>query len=228
MKSRILLVEDELDVQLVVADLLRGNGHDVAVSGDGEDGLRMAREQPFDLLILDVLLPGMDGFELCGAARSSGFDGGILMLTARTQVDDRVQGLRNGADDYLAKPFDSKELMARVDALLRRIGKTGLTPVARFQFGDVTVDFERRTVLRGETAVKLAAQELRLLKYLIDRRGQNLSRENILARVWHDQPFIGPRTVDVHVAWLRQKLEANPQSPRHILTVRGEGYRFER
>ena len=228
MKSRILLVEEELDVQLVVADLLRGNGHDVAVSGDGEDGLRMAREQPFDLLILDVLLPGTDGFELCRAARSSGFDGGILMLTARTQVDDRVQGLRNGADDYLAKPFDSKDLMARVDALLRRIGKTGLTPVARFQFGDVTVDFERRRVLGGETAVKLAAQELRLLKYLIDRRGQNVSRENILARVWHDQPYIGPRTVDVHVAWLRQKLEANPQSPRHILTVRGEGYRFER
>jgi two-component system alkaline phosphatase synthesis response regulator PhoP len=227
-KSRILLVEEELDVQLVVADLLRGNGHDVAVSGDGEDGLRMAREQPFDLLILDVLLPGTDGFELCRAARSSGFDGGILMLTARTQVDDRVQGLRNGADDYLAKPFDSKDLMARVDALLRRIGKTGLTPVARFQFGDVTVDFERRRVLGGETAVKLAAQELRLLKYLIDRRGQNVSRENILARVWHDQPYIGPRTVDVHVAWLRQKLEANPQSPRHILTVRGEGYRFER
>ncbi|HUB33702.1 MAG TPA: response regulator transcription factor [Bryobacteraceae bacterium] len=227
MSSRILLVEDAPDVQLIVADLLRGHGHEVVVSGDGAEGLRLAIEQQFDLLILDVMLPGVDGFELCREVRERGFDGGILMLTARAQVDDRVEGLRTGADDYLIKPFDSKELLARVSALLRRLGKTPLTPVSHYQFSDVTVDFERREVLRGGEPVNLAAKELQLLRQLIDHRGQVLSRERLLSRVWHDQPFIGPRTVDVHIAWLRQKLEGNPQVPRHIITVRGEGYCFE-
>jgi two-component system alkaline phosphatase synthesis response regulator PhoP len=227
MSSRILLVEDAQDVQLIVADLLRGNGHEVVVSSDGGEGLRVATEQQFDLMILDVMLPGMSGFELCRAVRQLGFDGAILMLTARAQVDDRVEGLATGADDYLIKPFDSRELLARVSALLRRLGKTPLTPVLHYQFGDVAVDFDRREVLRSGAPVNLAAKELQLLRQLIDHRGQVLSRERLLARVWSDQPFIGPRTVDVHIAWLRQKLEENPQSPRYIVTVRGEGYSFE-
>jgi two-component system alkaline phosphatase synthesis response regulator PhoP len=227
MKSRILLVEDAPDVQLIVADLLRGHGHEVAVSSDGREGLRVATEQKFDVLILDVMLPGLDGFEICRTVRHRGFDGGILMLTARAQVDDRVEGLGTGADDYLIKPFDSKELLARVSALLRRLGKAPLTPVSRFEFGEVTVDFDRREVLRAGSPVSLAAKELQLLRQLIDHRGQVLSRERLLSRVWHDQPFIGARTVDVHIAWLRQKLEQNPQMPRYIVTVRGEGYSFE-
>jgi two-component system alkaline phosphatase synthesis response regulator PhoP len=227
MTSRIFLVEDAPDVQLIVADLLRGHGHHVVVSADGREALRIAMEQPFDLMILDVMLPGLGGFELCRAVRERGFDGGILMLTARAQVDDRVEGLGAGADDYLIKPFDSKELLARVGAMLRRLGKSPLTPVLQFQFGDVMVDFERREVLRAGTPVSFAAKELQLLRQLIDHRGQVLSRERLLSRVWHDQPFIGPRTVDVHIAWLRQKLEENPQLPRHIVTVRGEGYCFE-
>lgn len=227
MSSRIFLVEDAPDVQLIVEDLLRGHGHQVVVSGNGSDALSVASEQQFDLMILDVMLPGLSGFELCRAIRERGFDGGILMLTALSQVDDRVKGLSTGADDYLIKPFDSKELLARVSALLRRLGKAPLTPVLQFQFGDVTVDFERREVLRGGVPVNLAAKELQLLRHLIDHRGQVLSRERLLLRMWHDQPFIGPRTVDVHIAWLRQKLESNPQSPRHIVTVRGEGYSFE-
>jgi two-component system alkaline phosphatase synthesis response regulator PhoP len=226
MTSRILLVEDAPDVQLIVADLLRGHGHEVVVSGDGSEGLRIAAEQPFDLMVLDVMLPGINGFDLCRAVRERGFDGGILMLTARAQVNDRVEGLRTGADDYLIKPFDSKELLARVSALLRRLGKT-LTPVLQYSFRDVRVDFERREVFRVGDPVNLAAKELQLLRQLIDHRGQVLSRERLLARVWHDQPFIGPRTVDVHIAWLRQKLEENPQIPRYIITVRGEGYCFE-
>lgn len=189
--------------------------------------LRVAAEQQFDLMILDVMLPGRNGFEVCRLVRERGFDGGILMLTARAQVDDRVEGLATGADDYLIKPFDSKELLARVGALLRRIGKTPLTPVLQYQFGDITVDFERRTVLRAGAQVNVAAKELLLLRQLIDHRGQVLSRERLLSRIWHDQPFISPRTVDVHVAWLRQKLEDNPQTPRFIVTVRGEGYTFE-
>jgi two-component system, OmpR family, alkaline phosphatase synthesis response regulator PhoP len=227
MTSRILLVEDAPDVQMIVGDLLRGHGHDVVVCGDGDEALRVATGQPFDLAILDVMLPGKCGFELCRAVRERGFDGGILMLTARTQVDDRVEGLSTGADDYLIKPFDSKELLARVGALLRRLGKTPLTPVLQYQFGDVTVDFERRQVWRRGLLVNLAAKELQLLRQLIDHRGQVVSRDLLLARVWHDQPFIGPRTVDVHIAWLRQKLEPNPQMPRHIITLRGEGYCFE-
>ena len=142
-------------------------------------------------------------------------------------MDDRVEGLRTGADDYLIKPFDSKELLARVSALLRRLGKTPLTPVLKYQFGDVAVDFEHREVLRAGNPVNLAAKEMQLLRYLIDFRGQVLSRERILMRIWQNQPFIGPRTVDVHIAWLRQKLEANPQAPRHIVTIRGEGYSFQ-
>lgn len=226
MTARILLVEDALDVQLIVADLLRGNGHDVVVSSSGEEALQVAHEQRCDLLILDVMLPGMHGFDLCRAVRERGFDGAILMLTARAQVDDLVEGLRTGADDYLVKPFDPKELLARVSALLRRVGKTPLTPVLKYQFGDVTVDFERREVSRGGVPVNLATKEMHLLRHLIDHRGQVLSRQRLLTRIWQNQPFIGPRTVDVHIAWLRQKLEQNPQSPRHIVTVRGEGYCF--
>jgi two-component system alkaline phosphatase synthesis response regulator PhoP len=227
MTSRILLVEDAPDVQLIVADLLRGHGHEVVVSGDGEEGLRVASEQQFDLMILDVMLPGMHGFDLCRAVRERGFDGAVLMLTARAQVDDRVEGLHTGADDYLIKPFDPKELLARVSALLRRLGKTPLTPVLKYQFGDVVVDFERREILRAGALVNLAAKEMQLLRHLIDHRGQVLSRERLLTRIWPDQPFIGPRTVDVHIAWLRQKLENSPQAPRYIVTVRGEGYCFE-
>ncbi|MBL8209809.1 MAG: response regulator transcription factor [Bryobacterales bacterium] len=227
MSSRILLVEDAPDVQLIVADLLRGHGHDVVVSADGGEGLRVALEQAFDLLILDVMLPGVNGFEICRSARENGFDGAILMLTARTLVDDRVEGLQTGADDYLIKPFDSRELLARVSALLRRLGKSPLTPVLRYQFGDVTVDFTRREVLRGGEPVNLAAKEMQLLRHLILNRGQVVTRDSLLSRIWQDQPFIGSRTVDVHIAWLRQKLEANPQNPRYIVTVRGEGYCFQ-
>jgi two-component system, OmpR family, alkaline phosphatase synthesis response regulator PhoP len=227
MTARILLVEDAPDVQMIVADLLRGDSHDVVVSSDGNEALRLAEEQRFDLMILDVMLPGKSGFELCRVVRERGFDGGILMLTARAQVDDRVEGLGAGADDYLIKPFDSKELLARVGALLRRLGKSPLTPVLRYEFGDVAVDFELRTVSRAGSPISLAAKELLLLRHLIDHRGQVLSRERLLSHVWRDQPFIGARTVDVHIAWLRQKLEENPQAPRYIITVRGEGYSFQ-
>jgi DNA-binding response OmpR family regulator len=226
MTARILLAEDAPDVQLIVADLLRGHGYEVVLSGDGSESLRITTGQSFDLLILDVMLPGMSGFEICHAVRERGFNGAILMLTARAQVDDRVEGLTMGADDYLIKPFDPKELLARVSALLRRLGKSPLTPVLRYQFDDVAIDFERREVLRGGAPVNLAAKELQLLRQLIDHRGEVLSRDRLLSRVWHDQPFIGPRTVDVHVVWLRQKLEKNPQTPRHIITIRGEGYSF--
>jgi two-component system alkaline phosphatase synthesis response regulator PhoP len=228
MSATILLVEDEPGLVLTLSDLLRSAGYRAETALDGIRGRELALEKPFDLLILDVMLPGLDGFEICHAAREHGFDGAILMLTARSQVRDRVTGLRTGADDYLVKPFDPDELLARVDALLRRVHKQHLTPVMSYQFGEITVDFAQGRVLRAGKALSLAAKEFQLLRCLIDRRGEVMSREQILQRVWRDQPFITVRTVDVHVAWLRQKLEADPQSPRHILTVRGEGYRFDK
>lgn len=228
MSARILLVEDEPGVTLIVSDLLESAGHTVDAEADGEAGLRRAGETPFDLLILDVMLPGKTGFEICHAVRERGFDGAILMLTARGQVRDRVEGLHTGADDYLAKPFDSDELLARVAALLRRVRKQDLTPVMRIEFGKVVVDFSSREFSKSNKPLNLAAKEAELLRLLINHRGQILSRERILQHVWREQPHITPRTVDVHIAWLRQKIEDNPESPRHIHTVRGEGYRFEK
>jgi two-component system, OmpR family, alkaline phosphatase synthesis response regulator PhoP len=226
--ARILLVEDEAGVAIVVSDLLRADGHEVETEHEGRSGLNRAIETKFDLLVLDVMLPGMSGFEICHAVRERGFDGAILMLTAKGQVPDRVQGLRTGADDYLIKPFDPDELLARVGALLRRIHKEQLTPVMCVEFGDVTADFARMEFFKNGMPISLAAKEAELLRFLVNHRGQVVSRESILKQVWREQQFITERTVDVHVAWLRQKLEDNPQSPRHILTARGEGYRFSR
>lgn len=228
MSARILLVDDEPGVILVISDLLRAEGHVVETAKDGTNGLRRATEETFDLLILDVMLPGADGFEICHAAREHGFDGAILILSARSQVPDRVQGLRTGADDYLVKPFDPDELVARVAALLRRVHKEQLTPVMRVQFGDNVMDFARMEFYRKGRPLELAAKEAELLRFFINHRGQVLTRERVLQSLWKEQPHITARTVDVHVAWLRQKLEDDPQSPRHILTVRGEGYRFQR
>ncbi len=226
MGSRILLVEDEPGLVLTLSDLLAAEGYQVDTAQDGPKALAKATSQRFDLILLDVMLPGKNGFDVCRELRQQGSDVAILMLTAKTQVIDRVVGLKLGADDYLTKPFDPSELLARVEALLRRVNKEKLMPVTRFQFGSVRVDFEKSMVEREGTQISLAAKELQLLRYLIDHRGKVLSREELLKNVWEYQPDISTRTVDVHVAWLRQKLEENPQSPKFILTVRGSGYRF--
>jgi two-component system alkaline phosphatase synthesis response regulator PhoP len=226
MNSRILLVEDEPGLVLTVSDLLINEGYDVETAQDGESGLIAATTSAFDLIILDVMLPRRNGFDVCRDLRQRGYDTAILMLTAKTQVVDRVVGLRLGADDYLNKPFDPSELLARVEALLRRVKKEGRTLVRTFAFSDVTVDFESGQVTRAGAPVALAAKELQLLRYLIDRRGKVVTREELLQNVWEYQSDINSRTIDVHVAWLRQKLEDNPQAPRHIHTIRGKGYRF--
>jgi two-component system, OmpR family, alkaline phosphatase synthesis response regulator PhoP len=226
MNSRILLVEDEPSVALTVSDLLAGEGYDVETAVDGLGGLARASSEPFDVIVLDVMLPGMNGLDVCRELRKKGNDVAILMLTARSQLTDRVVGLKLGADDYLAKPFEPLELLARVEALLRRVRKDGLAPVKSFGFGDVTVDFERGDVRKSGAAIPLAAKELDLLRYLVDHRGNVVSREELLESVWEYQPGVSSRTLDVHVAWLRQKLEDNPQMPKHIHTVRGVGYRF--
>ncbi len=228
MSARIMLVEDEAGLALIVSDMLRAEGHEVEIAGDGSAGLKRVTDAAFDLLILDVMLPKLSGTDLCHAVRQQGFDGAILMLTARGHVEDRVKGLKLGADDYLVKPYNPDELIARVAALLRRVGKEQLTPVMRVEFGSVTADFARNEFTKNGHNINLAAKEAELLRLLINHRGQVLSRDRILKQVWRDQPHITPRTVDVHIAWLRRKLEDKPDSPRHILTARGEGYRFDR
>jgi two-component system alkaline phosphatase synthesis response regulator PhoP len=226
MSSRILLVEDEPGLVITLSDLLRAEGYTVESAGDGPAGLARASGEKFDLIILDVMLPGKSGLDVCRELRQHGKDVGILMLTAKTQLIDRVVGLKLGADDYLTKPFEPPELLARVEALLRRVKKEKLTPIVHFQFGNVSVDFEKGDAFKDAVPVNLASKELELLRYLIDRRGKVVPREELLEAVWEYQPGVTSRTVDVHVAWLRQKLEEHPQAPRHIQTVRGVGYRF--
>src|SRR4051794_15634876 len=168
MSARILLVEDEPSLVLTLSDLLAGEGYDVESACDGPTGLKRASGEPFDVIVLDVMLPGMNGLDVCRELRRLGKDVAILMLTARGQLTDRVVGLKLGADDYLVKPFEPMELVARIEALLRRVRKSGLTPVKSFHFGDVEVDFERGDVRKSGVAVGLAAKELELLRYLVD------------------------------------------------------------
>ena len=226
MNARILLVEDEPGLVLILTDLLKPEGYLVDNAGDGVTGLTRAMNEPFDLIILDVMLPGKNGLDVCRELRQAGRDIPILMLTAKTQLIDRVVGLKLGADDYITKPFEPPELLARVEALLRRSRKGALVPIARFQFGNIEADFQKGIVLKDGARVNLAAKELDLLRFLIDRRDKVVSREELLEGVWEYQPGVSSRTIDVHVAWLRQKLEEDPEYPRYIRTVRGVGYRF--
>jgi two-component system alkaline phosphatase synthesis response regulator PhoP len=211
---------------MTVSDLLAAEGHEVESAHDGESGLAKALSGSFDLILLDVMLPRKTGFDVCRELRQKGVDTAVLMLTARSQVIDRVVGLKLGADDYLTKPFDPSELLARVEALLRRVQKENRIPVQTFHFSNVSVDFERAEVRKGGQPISLAGKELQLLRYLVDHRERVVPREELLQRVWEYNSEVSSRTIDVHVAWLRQKLEDNPQTPRHIQTIRGKGYRF--
>ncbi len=226
MSARVLIIEDEPGLVMTLADLLLAEGYQVDSAQDGQSGLRKALEGRHDLIILDVMLPGMNGFEVCRQLRRAGRGTPVLMLTARGQVADRVVGLKLGADDYLAKPFAPEELAARIEALLRRARKEPYAPLGRFEFGDVAVDFDHGVATKAGQPVQLAGKELQLLRYLVERRGQTVSREELLRSVWEYSSGVNSRTVDVHIAWLRQKLEDSPQSPRFIQTVRGVGYRF--
>jgi two-component system alkaline phosphatase synthesis response regulator PhoP len=226
MSVRVLLVEDEPGLVLTIDDLLSAEGYEVETAQDGPTGLAKARTGRFDLILLDIMLPGKNGFDICRELRQARVDSAILMLTARTQVVDRVIGLKLGADDYLLKPFDASELLARIEALLRRVNRDKPAPALHFEFGDVKADFERGEICRNGAVVQLASKEMQLLRYLIENREKVLSRDELLTNVWDYQPSVSSRTVDVHMAWLRQKLEPNPQAPRHFHTVRGIGYRF--
>ena len=226
MDQRILLIEDEPGLVLTLTDRLEGEGYQVESSADGETGLERASTGAFDLIILDLMLPRRSGLDVCRRLRQAGILTPILMLTARSQVVDKVVGLQLGADDYLTKPFDMMELLARLEALLRRAAHPPGTGGAAYSFGTVRVDFKSAEVTRDGQPVTLSAREFQLLRYLIENRGRVISRDELLKEVWGYQALPSTRTVDVHMAWLRQKLEANPKRPEFILTLRGLGYKF--
>jgi two-component system alkaline phosphatase synthesis response regulator PhoP len=223
---RILLVEDEASLVLTLSDRLVAEGYRVEARGDGESALALVAQEPFDLAILDIMLPGMDGFAVCRELRQRGLSLPILMLTARSQVVDKVVGLKLGADDYLTKPFEMIELLARIEALLRRVD-SGSPTVNVYSFGDLRVDFGRAEVVRNGEVVALSSMELRLLRCLIEHRGKVVSRDQLLDEVWGYEASPFSRTVDVHIAALRQKIEPNPSHPVFIITVHRLGYRFD-
>ncbi len=223
--ARILLVEDEPGLQLTLSDRLRREGYLVETAGDGQTGLDKAATGTFDLVLLDVMLPRKNGFDVLRDLRQKSVETPVIMLTARGQVVDTVVGLKLGADDYLAKPFEMMELLARIEARLRR--RTPASASADgYQFGDVRVDYRSAEVFRGKETIELSAREYQLLRYLIAHRNEIISRDQLLNEVWGYNAMPSTRTVDVHVAWLRQKIEPNPRHPQYLLTVHGLGYRF--
>ena len=225
-RPRVLVIEDEAGLRLTLSDRLTSEGYQVDTATDGEAGLERGSSGAYDLIVLDVMLPRMNGFDVCRELRHRGVAVPILMLTARGQMVDKVVGLKLGADDYLTKPFDIPELMARLEALLRRVPPRARLGGDTYRFGDVIIDFRRAEVTRDGQAIDLSAREFKLLRYFIEHRGAALSRDALLAEVWGYDDMPLTRTVDVHVAGLRQKIEANPKLPAFILTVHGLGYKF--
>lgn len=232
--ARILLVEDDLVLRETLEYNLRKQGYEVHTAADGHTAVASALRQAPDLIVLDVMLPGIDGFEVCRAVRQE-LNVPILMLTARDDEVDKVVGLEMGADDYLTKPFSMRELLARIKAQLRRVRllreefaqETGPDASKQTRFGDLVIDPERHEVRRDGALLPLKPQEYDLLCYLAEHRGKTLTRDQILTEVWGWDFCGGSRTVDVHVRWLREKIEATPGDPTRIVTVRGTGYRFE-
>src|SRR5689334_12325827 len=227
MAHRILTIEDEPGLVLTLTDLLVSEGYEVESATDGLSGLQRAAEGAFDLILLDVMLPGKNGFDVCRDLRALSINTPIIMLTARGQVIDKVLGLKLGADEYLTKPFEPMELLARLEARLRRpLSLAATKAVDRFCFGAIEVDFRSTEVRRAGRAVEMSAREFELLRFFIEHCGVTLSREQLQREVWGYGAEILTRTVDVHVGLLRQKLEADARNPRHFLTVRGFGYKF--
>ena len=227
-RPRVLLVEDEPSLVLTLEDRLKSEGYDVESALDGETGLQLGLSGAFDIIVLDVALPGRGGFDVLRDLRQKRVETPVLMLTARGQVVDRVLGLKLGADDYLPKPFDMMELLARIEAVMRRHQQSPSTgTTGTYAFGDVRVDFRRAEVSRAGSPVELSSLEFKLLRYFIAHRGALLSRNELLEKVWGYPAVLQTRTVDVHVASLRQKIESHPSKPEHIVTVHRMGYRFK-
>src|SRR6266571_5416689 len=223
---RLLIIEDELPMRTALKDCLEAEGYRVLTDSDGEAGLERALKEKPDLVLLDIMLPKLDGFALCAELRRLANDMPVLMLTAKGQVEDRVSGLDAGADDYLVKPFSTEELLARVRALLRRIQRQADAP-SKLRIGEVEVDLVRQTARRGRKELHLTAKEFAMLRLMAQMPGEPVSRERFLDVVWGYAAFPTTRTVDNHIASLRSKCEPNPEAPRWIKTVHGVGYKLE-
>jgi DNA-binding response OmpR family regulator len=223
MNESILLIEDEEGLRMTVGDRLRSEGYVVDFAVDGKEGLNKATNLPFDLIILDIMLPHRSGLDVCNDVRVAGLATPILLLTARDQIADKVVGLKLGADDYVTKPFNALELMARVEALLRRAHPTHRV----LQFGPLRMDVRATEVTRDGKEVELSAREFQLLRHFMEHPGETLSRNELLQEVWGYEDGTFTRTVDVHIASLRHKLEKDPKHPELILTVAGIGYKFK-
>jgi DNA-binding response OmpR family regulator len=221
---KILIVEDDRDIAFGLEEDLTRHGYQVETVGDGEEAVRRGRAEGWDLMILDVMLPRKDGFEVCRELRQAGFRTPIIMLTAKTHEAEKILGLELGADDYVTKPFSPRELRARIQAVLRR-----MTEESRgvYRFGDCEVDFDRGEVRRRGTAVSVSALEFRLLETFVRHRGRVLSREQLIHAAWGPETVVSDRVVDTHILNLRKKVEPTPARPRFIRSVRGLGYRFE-
>jgi len=222
---KVLIVEDDQAMAVALRDGFTYEGYAVQVARDGATGLRMATEKGHDLVILDVMLPRMSGLDVCRQLRSAGNPTPIIMLTARGQEIDKVLGLKTGADDYVTKPFSFLELMARVEAVLRRASKAA-EEVESAQFGDVEVNFKSFEASKGGRALELSPREFKMLKYFVEHRGEVVTRDQLLDHVWGYEGLPLTRTVDMHIAKLRQKIEDTPSDPRHIITVHRVGYKF--
>jgi two-component system, OmpR family, alkaline phosphatase synthesis response regulator PhoP len=227
MRGNVLFVEDEEALRMTVGDRLRNEGYAVEYAANGDEGFEKATQLPFDLIILDVMLPKRNGFVVCQNIREAGLITPILMLTARGQTSDKVNGLKIGADDYVTKPFNMRELVARIEALLRRAPSRPVAQTGIHEFGSIRVDLVGTEATRDGNVVDLSAREFQLLRYFIEHRNATLSRDELLKQVWGYREGMYTRTVDVHVASLRQKLEEDPKQPRFILTVQGLGYKFK-
>ena len=224
--ERLLVIEDELPMRTALSDALGAEGYRVLTAADGEAGLRRALEEKPDLILLDIMMPRMDGFTVCAELRRLANTTPILMLTAKGQVEDRVRGLDAGADDYLVKPFSTEELLARVRALLRRVRKQ-TRAATTLALGGVEVDLSRQTARRGRRELHLTAREFAMLRLLAESPGEPVARERFLDVVWGYTAFPTTRTVDNHIASLRAKIETDPEEPRWIRTVHGVGYKLE-
>ncbi|MFP4113635.1 MAG: response regulator transcription factor [Spirochaetota bacterium] len=222
--ARILVVEDETAIAMTIRDRLESRGYEVELAGDGPEGLQLATGVPFDLIVLDVMLPGMDGLTVCRDMRAKGVTTPVLMLTARDEPVDKVLGLKIGADDYLTKPFEMIELQARMEALLRRSMSPRSTEMS-CPIGDFVLDLRTQELSRDGIATPLSTQEFKLLKYLYEHRGEIVDRDRLLTAVWGYDQSTYTRTVDVHIAWLRQKLN-DRDAQSLIVTVRGRGYKL--
>ena len=223
---RILIIEDETPMRTALADVIQAEGYRALTAADGESGLQRAIEEKPDLILLDIMMPRLDGYEVCAELRRLGKPVPILMLTAKGQIEDRVTGLDVGADDYLVKPFSTEELLARVRALLRRVQKPGHAP-AKLKLGEVEIDLARQTAARGRKPIHLTAKEFAMLRLMAESPGEPVTRERFLDVVWGYAAFPTTRTVDNHIASLRSKIERDPDSPRWIKTVHGVGYKLE-